>query len=279
MTGPPTSPAPDRAASVISAEGVGKAFRRRGGPITVALEDVTLDVREGEFLVLLGPSGCGKTTLLRLFAGLERPSVGVVRFFGQVVKGPSAQAALVFQSPVLLPWRTVLENVMLPVEIRGHEGDEWRERALSLLELTGLRDFKAHMPRELSGGMRQRAAICRALMLDPPLLLMDEPFGALDAITRSAMNRDLHETWRRTGKTIVFVTHDITEAVRLGTRVVVMSPRPGRVASVTEIAIDAPSYGARISSAAYPTYLRSLEADILRVSEGHGAPETGGRIA
>jgi NitT/TauT family transport system ATP-binding protein len=247
----------------ISVESVAKVFRSRGRGATVALADVSLEVSEGEFVVLLGASGCGKTTLLRTLAGLEMPSRGVVRLFGDEIKGPSSRAAMVFQSPVLLPWRTVLENVRLPIEIRREKKDGVaEERALALLESTGLGDFAHHYPRELSGGMRQRVAICRALVLDPPILYMDEPFGALDAITRAAMNRDLWNTWRETRKTIVFVTHDITEAVRLGSRVVVMTPRPGRVGRVRTIEIDSDSYEERIDSPQFLEHLRELQRDV-----------------
>ena len=246
----------------LSAAGVAKVFRTRGRPPTIALADVTLDVEAGEFLVLLGASGCGKTTLLRLFAGLEEPTRGELRLFDKPVAGPTSQAGVVFQSPVLLPWRTVLENVMLPVEVRRHRGKEWRERARSLLEMTGLTEFADHYPRELSGGMRQRVAICRALVLDPPILFMDEPFGALDAITRAAMNQELFETWQRMKKTIVFVTHDITEAARLASRVVVMTPRPGRVAHLIPLEIEAASYQQRVDSPRFLEYLHDLQRHV-----------------
>jgi NitT/TauT family transport system ATP-binding protein len=259
--------------AALTVENVAKVFRTRGRPPTVALADVSLEVRRGEFLVLLGASGCGKTTLLRLLAGLEQPTRGTVRLFGQPVRGPTAQAAMVFQNPVLLPWRTVFENVMLPVQIRRKKRSDWRERARSLLETTGLGEFADHYPRELSGGMRQRAAICRALVLDPPILFMDEPFGALDAITRAAMNKDLYETWTAMGKTIVFVTHDINEAVRLASRVVVMTPRPGRVARIIEIDIEATTYADRINSAQYLHHLRELQREVEVTTAGRELEE------
>jgi len=248
--------------NVLSARNVVKIFAREDGTPTLALADVSLEVSMGEVLVLVGASGCGKTTFLRLFAGLELPTAGEVQRFGRTVTGPAAEAALVFQSSVLLPWRTIRENVMLPAEIQRRKGSEWRDRATELLEMTGLAAFADAYPRELSGGMRQRASICRALLLDPPILFMDEPFGALDAITRATLNRELYATWRHTGKTIVFVTHDITEAVRLGSRVVVMTPRPGRIAHINEIVIDAESYDERIESQQYVDLLRELEHQV-----------------
>ena len=254
---------------VLEAEHVFKVFypKGKGRPPTEALRDVSVDVREGEFLVLLGASGCGKTTLLRLFAGLEKPTRGSVRLMGQLVTKPTSQAALVFQNPVLLPWRTILENVMLPVEIRRANGPQYRERAMALLTMMGLENFVAHYPRELSGGMRQRAAICRALVLDPPILFMDEPYGALDAITRSGLNRELWETWKRVNKTIVFVTHDMTEAARLATRVVIMSPRPGQIAKVIDMHIPGETYDERLASREYVEALGSLERQLEEATD------------
>ncbi|MFM9886632.1 MAG: ABC transporter ATP-binding protein [Burkholderiales bacterium] len=218
----------------IHVEGISKRFHGGGTREVVALADVDLEIPNGEFLSLLGPSGCGKTTLLRILAGLERPSAGQVRIDDRPVAEPSARVSFVFQSAVLLPWRTILSNVMLPSEVRGGDAAAWERRARELLAMTGLADFVHHYPRQLSGGMRQRAAICRALLTDPDVLFMDEPFGALDAMTRDAMNEELYQLWQRSGKTIVFVTHDIAEAVRLAGRVAVMTARPGKIERIVD---------------------------------------------
>ena len=207
-----------------------------GGQRTVALQDATLDIARGAFVSLIGPSGCGKTTLLRTIADLERPSAGEL-----VVNGVPPERArrdraygYVFQAPALYPWRDVTRNVMLPLEIMGLPRAERRARAERYLGLVGLGDFARKFPWQLSGGMQQRVSIARALAFEPKLLLMDEPFGALDEITRDGLNLHLHELWRRTGMTAVFVTHSIPEAVFLSTRIVVMSARPGRVVDIIE---------------------------------------------
>jgi NitT/TauT family transport system ATP-binding protein len=222
-------------APAIRVDAVSQVFRR-GQATTHALDHVSLEVREGEFLAIVGPSGCGKSTLLRIIAGLLTPASGGVELKGRPVKGPQTELGIVFQSPVLLEWRTILDNVLLQVELRGGDPAAYRERALALLAQVGLRDFADRLPRELSGGMRQRASIARALIHDPPLLLMDEPFGALDALTREQMRIDLEALWSQTRKTVVFITHSIDEAVLLADRVIVMSPRPGRMER--EIGID-----------------------------------------
>jgi NitT/TauT family transport system ATP-binding protein len=212
-----------------------------GGQRTVALQDATLDIARGAFVSLIGPSGCGKTTLLRTIADLERPSAGEL-----VVNGMSPERArrdraygYVFQAPALYPWRTVERNVMLPLEIMGLPAAERRARAARYLDLVGLAEFRRRFPWQLSGGMQQRVSIARALSFEPSLLLMDEPFGALDEITRDGLNLHLHELWRRTGMTVVFVTHSIPEAVFLSSRIVVMSPRPGKVVEVIEVDLPA----------------------------------------
>jgi NitT/TauT family transport system ATP-binding protein len=214
--------------SYVSVAGVAKTFRR-GGTVTHALAAVDVELREGEFAAVVGPSGCGKSTLLRIIAGLLPASGGSVRFNGSHVDGPQTNLGVVFQSPVLLEWRTVLENVLVQLELRGLPTNQYRERAMGLLAQVGLADFADRYPRELSGGMRQRTAIVRALIHDPPFLLMDEPFGALDALTREQMRLDLEALWMKTGKTVLFITHSIDEAVLLADRVIVMSERPGRV--------------------------------------------------
>jgi NitT/TauT family transport system ATP-binding protein len=225
---------------VVEARDLRVTFGSADAP-TLALADVDITIRRGDFVSLIGPSGCGKTTLLRVIADLERPTGGII-----TVNGMSPEAArrgraygYVFQAPALYPWRTIERNVMLPLEIMGLRADERRERARRHLELVGLSDFARRFPWQLSGGMQQRASIARALCFEPALLLMDEPFGALDEITRDGLNVHLLELWRRTGMTVVFVTHSIAEAVYLSTRVVVMSPRPGRIVDVIENDIGA----------------------------------------
>jgi NitT/TauT family transport system ATP-binding protein len=234
-------------AGAITLAGVGMVYAAASGAVE-ALRDITLEIDRGELVALVGPSGCGKSTLLRIVAGLRRPSSGTVSVDGQEVTRPIAAVGMVFQAPVLLKWRSILDNVLLPAELSGLDPKAYRRRAESLLALVGLGDFAAKLPRELSGGMQQRASLCRALLLDPPLLLMDEPFGALDAMTRDEMNVELLRVWGQTGpaegseerKTIVFVTHSIPEAAFLADRVVVMTPRPGRVAEVFEVPLPRP---------------------------------------
>ena len=212
---------------------------RRGAPI-LALDGIELTVARGEFVALLGPSGCGKTTLLKILAGLERGYEGCAELAGRPIVAPSQAVGVVFQEPTLLPWRTVLANVLLPAELAGLQRDRDTARALELMRLVGLQGFEHKYPKELSGGMRQRAGICRALLRDPQLLLMDEPFGALDAMTREFLNVELQRIWLGSGKTVVFVTHSIAEAVFLADRVVVMSARPGRIAEVVPVALPRP---------------------------------------
>jgi NitT/TauT family transport system ATP-binding protein len=225
---------------VIELEGVTKIFRpRRGDPVR-ALDDVTLAVKEKEFVSLVGPSGCGKSTLLKLVAGLVLTTSGAVRVRGREVREPYPDAGFVFQSAVLLPWRTVIDNVLFSIEMLGRPARAYRGQAVALLELAGLAGFEEKYPGELSGGMQQRVAICRALVHDPGLLLMDEPFGALDAMTREEMSLELLRIWDERRKTILFVTHSIPEAILLSDRVVVMTPRPGRLARVLEIDLPRP---------------------------------------
>jgi NitT/TauT family transport system ATP-binding protein len=209
----------------------------------VALDDINLRVAPGEFLCIVGPSGCGKSTLLRIVAGLRPATSGTVKVTGRQVTQPIPDIGMVFQQPVLLKWRSILQNVLLPAELAGNDAGLLRKRARALLEMAGLAGFAEKLPRELSGGMQQRAALCRALLLDPPLLLMDEPFGALDAMTRDEMALELLRIWGETSasrKTILFVTHSIPEAVFLSDRVVVMSARPGRVAADFKVELPRP---------------------------------------
>jgi NitT/TauT family transport system ATP-binding protein len=223
---------------VIRLDHVEKTYRTRRGDVVHAVEDVTLEVGENEFVTLVGASGCGKSTLLKLVAGLTPATGGTIHVREVPVREPFPDVGFVFQQPVLLPWRSVLDNVLFSVEMLGLDPRQYRKQAGDLLELTGLGGFETKYPRELSGGMQQRVAICRALLPDPSLLLMDEPFGALDAMTREEMSLELLRIWDERRKTILFVTHSIPEAILLADRVVVMTPRPGRVARV--ITVDLP---------------------------------------
>lgn len=208
----------------------------------LALTDVNLEIREGEFISLLGPSGCGKTTLLRIIADLLQPTSGSVSIYGQSPRDIRLQQkyGIVFQNPVLYDWRTVRRNVCLPMEIMGIQKKERTSRIDQTLDLVGLRNFGNKYPFELSGGMQQRVGIARALALDPEFLLMDEPFSALDEFTREKLNEDLLKIWRKTNKTVIFVTHNISESVFLSDRVVVLSPHPGRVSAVVDIDLPRP---------------------------------------
>jgi NitT/TauT family transport system ATP-binding protein len=210
------------------------------GSSVLALEDVSLEIGLGEFVSVVGPSGCGKSTLLRILAGLIPPSSGEVWFGDSRIHGPRRDVGVVFQSPVLFPWRTVLENVLVPVDVQRLDRNRGIARARELLALVGLAEFEARFPAELSGGMQQRVGIARALVHDPAMLLMDEPFGALDAMTREHMNVELQRLWMSKGKTVLFITHSISEAVLLSDRVVVMTPRPGRFTEVLRIALPRP---------------------------------------
>jgi NitT/TauT family transport system ATP-binding protein len=232
-------PAPRKTAagakSVISAQKLSLTFATADGPVH-ALSDVDLEVSKGEFVSFIGPSGCGKTTLLRVVADLEQPTAGEIRVNGMTPDEARRNRAYgyVFQAPALYPWRTIEKNVALPLEIMGYSRTEQIERVQRTLDLVNLSGFEKKYPWQLSGGMQQRASIARALSFDADLLLMDEPFGALDEIVRDHLNEQLLELWKRTAKTILFVTHSIPEAVYLSTRIVVMSPRPGRVTDVIE---------------------------------------------
>jgi NitT/TauT family transport system ATP-binding protein len=222
---------------VIRIEAVSKSFagggRRR--PEIRALDHVDLEIGDRELVTLVGRSGCGKSTLLRIVAGLIAPTTGRVLVGGREVSGPSRDVALAFQRPALLPWRNVLENVLLPIDVLGLDRGSYRKRAEELLGLVGLAGFEDRRPFELSGGMQQRAALCRSLVYDPSVLLMDEPFAALDALTREELSLELQRIFLEHGKTIVFVTHSISEAVLLGDRVLVMTPRPGRIAEIVPV--------------------------------------------
>jgi len=224
---------------LIALAGVGMTYRAESG-VVEALRDISITVDRGELLALVGPSGCGKSTLLRIIAGLRPASSGQVAVDGRPVVRPIPAVGMVFQAPVLLRWRTILDNVLLAAELSGLEPEAYRARAEALLRLVGLDGFADKRPRELSGGMQQRTSLCRALLLDPPLLLMDEPFGALDAITRTQIRHDLELLWMETRKTVLFITHSLTEAVYLADEVLVMSARPGRIIDHIEVPLPRP---------------------------------------
>ena len=226
-------------ANLIAYREVRKVYNS-GGDEVVALDKFSLDVADGEFVTVVGRSGCGKTTLLKLTAGLLGATSGSIHVAGKPVTAPLTNIGIVFQAPVLLPWRKTLDNVLLQIEARKLDVNGYRKRALELLELTGLKGFEDRYPAELSGGMQQRVSISRALIHNPPLLLMDEPFGALDAITRDEMNIELLRIWSESKKTVLFITHSIPESVFLGDRVIVMTPRPGKVAEILNIDLPHP---------------------------------------
>ena len=264
MTGGGASP-------VVRLEGVGKTFGAAAAPV-VALADISLQIGQGEFVSLIGPSGCGKSTLLRLIGDLTDATTGTVEINGK----PARQARLdrdygmVFQSPVLFEWRTVEDNVRLPLELFGHDRASQAKRAQEMLELVGLTEFAGHYPAQLSGGMQQRVAIARALAVHPPLLLMDEPFGALDEMTRERMNSEVLSIWERTGITVVFVTHSIPEAVFLSSRVAVMSARPGRVTRLVDVDLPRPRGLETRESARYFNLITEVR-EALRGNERGGA--------
>lgn len=231
---------PDGAAPVIDFAGVGHEYRTPSRPPVRALDDIDFSVGPGEFVSVVGPSGCGKSTLLRLAVGLATPTAGRVAVFGEQVKGPQPDVGMIFQDAVMLPWLTVLQNVLLPVRIAKGDMRRGTTKARALLDSVGLGGFDGALPHHLSGGMRQRAAIVRALMTEPRILLMDEPFGALDALTREQMNVDLAQIAEDSGCAVLLITHGISEAVFLGDRVVVISPRPGRVAEIIDVPLPRP---------------------------------------
>jgi NitT/TauT family transport system ATP-binding protein len=231
----PPATAPRIAPSLLALRGVDKTFPNA----TLALAKLDFEVRAGEFLSLLGPSGCGKSTALRIIAGLTAPSHGAVEWPGQVVAGgDTSRIGFVFQEPTLMPWASVFKNVALPLVLKGVAADNIAARVTAALDRVGLGKFARAFPRELSGGMRMRVSIARALVTEPRLLLMDEPFAALDEITRFKLNNDLLQVWQATATTVVFVTHSVFESVYLSSRILVMTPRPGRI--FTELAINAP---------------------------------------
>jgi NitT/TauT family transport system ATP-binding protein len=251
----------------VSLRDVGKIFPSG----VVALEDFDFDLQPGEFVTLLGPSGCGKSTALRLIAGLAEPTSGTVARAGRVADIGSGEIGYVFQEPTLMPWASVAGNVRLPLALAGRQGAAAEERVTAALAQVGLDAFAGAYPRELSGGMKMRVSIARALVTAPALLLMDEPFAALDELTRFKLNDDLLEVWKRLGKTVVFVTHSVFESVYLSQRIVVMTPRPGRV--FTELRIDAPHPRAQQfrTSAEYAALCREVSEALAAAAAPAGA--------
>lgn len=246
------------------------SLRYGTGPKAVtALDDIGFSVREGEFVSVVGPSGCGKSTLLKILAGLLPPTSGSASLNGTDIQGPRRDIGVVFQSPVLFPWRTVLGNVLLPADVQGLDKAAMRTRALNLVNLVGLTGFEDSYPRQLSGGMQQRVGIIRALIHDPALLLMDEPFGALDAMTRESMNVELQRIWLESKKTVLFITHSTAEAVFLADRVVVMTPRPGRIGDVFEVDLPRPRPLEVMNTEKFGTYVQRIRR-ALNATGGHG---------
>jgi NitT/TauT family transport system ATP-binding protein len=244
----PMTAAPSvRTDTAIEMSGVTVRFTTKRSQ-TTALDDVSMRIEPGEFVTIVGPSGCGKSTLLKIAAGLVRPTSGEVSLMGRPVVGPQKNIGFVFQRAALLEWRGARSNILLQAEMRGMDRSLAAQRVDALMEMTGLTGFEKALPHELSGGMQQRVALCRALLHSPPVLLMDEPFGALDALTREQMNAELNRIWRETGTTIVLVTHSIAEAVFLGTRIEVMSARPGRIMRTFEVDLPPHREYARVMS-------------------------------
>ena len=243
---------------MIEIAGLNKVYRTREGQRIEALKDVNFDIADGEFVTVVGPSGCGKSTLLKILAGTLKRTTGSVRVRERPIDGPSRDVGVVFQAPVLLPWRTVLQNVLVPIEIQGLSLKEYEPRARAYLKLVGLEGFENKYPNELSGGMQQRVGISRGLVHEPAFLLMDEPFGALDAMTRETMNLELLRIWSQSRKTVMLVTHSIPEAVFLADRVVVMSPRPGRITEILEVDLPRPRTLEMINSERFGGYVSAI---------------------
>ncbi|HET6548288.1 MAG TPA: ABC transporter ATP-binding protein [Solirubrobacter sp.] len=255
-----TTPAAPR----VEIDGVAKHFANATGGRFMALQDVAFSIADREFVSIIGPSGCGKTTLLRVIGGLEFPDQGAVRIDGAEVRGPGRERAIVFQDFALLPWRSVLGNVVFPLEIRGDGKAERDRRAREAIRLVGLDGFEDYHPNMLSGGMQQRVGLARALAVEPEVLLMDEPFGALDAQTRRVLQDELLQIWERDRKTVVFVTHDMAEAVYLSDRVIVLAANPGRVEKVVDVPLPRP----RTDDARRTPEFSGLVADIWDTLQG-----------
>lgn len=250
---------PSTAPSLITARGVSKIYRTQDGEVET-LKPLDFDIRTGEFVSVVGPSGCGKSTLMKMIAGLLPISSGELNLSGKPVDGPQTNVGVVFQSALLLPWRRVIDNILLQAEIRGMPMDAARDGARKLIEMAGLTGFELKYPWQLSGGMQQRVAILRALLHDPPLLLMDEPFGALDAMTRERMNLELQRIWMSAGKTVLLITHSIPEAIFLSDRVLVMTERPGRISAVYDIELPRPRSLDVMGMEQFAAYARTLRS-------------------
>ncbi len=274
MQGHSTGPASVAALGQVLGQAPGQALGARPGPAisvndlsltyatggggVLALDRIGFDIADGEFVAIVGPSGCGKSTLLKILAGLLAPSAGQASLRGTPINGPRRDIGVVFQSPVLFPWRDVLANVMLPGDVQRLDKATMRQRALDLVKLVGLTGFEHRYPRELSGGMQQRVGIIRALIHDPAMLLMDEPFGALDAMTRENMNVELQRIWMERKKTVLFITHSTSEAVFLADRVIAMTPRPGRIADAFDVDLPRPRPLEVMNTEAFGAYVKRV---------------------
>ncbi len=249
-----TSPQP-----LIRVRGVAKSYRSKDGEVE-SLKPLEFDILEGEFLSVVGPSGCGKSTLLKLIGGLLPATGGSIEIAGKRVDGPAGSIGIVFQSHVLLAWRTVLENIMLQIEVRKLPRERGLERARALVDMVGLKGFENKYPWQLSGGMQQRASICRALVHDPAILLMDEPFGALDAMTREKMNLELQRIWAKAKKTVLLITHSIPESIFLSDRVLVMTERPGSIAAIYSVPLPRPRTMAMMGNPDFAALAQKIRA-------------------
>jgi NitT/TauT family transport system ATP-binding protein len=256
------------ATPLVSLEGVTRRFVTRSGTDVTALQEVTLAIHRDQFVTVVGPSGCGKTTLMKLVGGILPPTRGTVRLNGEVLARPSRKVGMVFQRPVLLPWCTVLENVLFPLRMLGWPTAPRKDAARSLIELVGLGGFENALPNELSGGMQQRVSICRALIYEPELLLMDEPFGALDAMMREDLGFELLRIWTEKRKTVVFVTHSITEAVMLADRVIVMTARPGRVVMDVAVTLPRPRSADTEFTAEFKDFAKTIKSAVFAGARG-----------
>ena len=247
------------ATEAISVQHLSKLYATRDGGVA-ALERISFAIDEGAFVAVVGPSGCGKSTLLKILAGLLAPSGGNASLRGTAIQGPRRDIGVVFQAPVLFPWRTVLDNVLLPIDVQGLGRDRFRPVAMDLLALVGLREFERRYPWELSGGMQQRVAITRGLIHNPAMLLMDEPFGALDAMTREGLNLELQRIWLECRETVVFITHSIAEAVFLADRVLIMTPRPGHIVEEIPVAMPRPRSLDLLAAPEFGSVVRRIRA-------------------
>jgi NitT/TauT family transport system ATP-binding protein len=245
--------------TLIQAKDITKVYETKDG-LVESLKPLSFSIQSGEFVSVVGPSGCGKSTLLKMVAGLLPITSGELKIEGKPVDGPQKDVGIVFQSAVLLAWRTVIENIMLQAEMRNMPKEEATAKAMQLIDMAGLKGFEGKYPRQLSGGMQQRASICRALLHDPPLLLMDEPFGALDAMTREKMNLELQRIWLASKKTVLLITHSIPEAIFLSDRVIIMSERPGTIAAVYDINLPRTRHLDMMGTPEFANYAKQIRA-------------------